>query len=169
MLPGCTLDFDGGEVVNRYELYLLRDDLWAKSLALKEPVFTKVDASEYDECCIQHLYIPSPVIENYCQKGRFVFRNLRQSMSHNGTPCILHRLTCWTDEEQPGSRKTVQQVAQGQGRIRIEVLRLQIKGLPEAEEILLLKPSTVARAHKEVLESNNITIETRYVMLKHTP
>lgn len=47
-----------------------------------------------------------------------------------------------------------------QGRIRIEVMRLQVEELSEAEEILLLRPSKRGRTHKEFLEKRGIYIET---------
>ncbi len=45
-----------------------------------------------------------------------------------------------------------------QGRIRLEVTRLQAEELVEAKDILLLQPSKVARTHKELLEKKGITI-----------
>ena len=45
-----------------------------------------------------------------------------------------------------------------QGRIRLEVTRLQAEELVEVRDVLLLQPSKVARTHKALLEKKGITI-----------
>lgn len=49
-----------------------------------------------------------------------------------------------------------------QGRVRVEVTRLQIEELSRAQEIPLVRPAKRARTHRDVLEKKGIYLETRY-------
>ena len=79
---GFMLDFDTGETVNRYELYLLRDLPRTNQLVIKEPILRRSSSNNCLEATIEYLYIRSDIPDEYCQKGRLVFRNLRQGTSH---------------------------------------------------------------------------------------
>ena len=49
-------------------------------------------------------------------------------------------------------------MAKEQGRIRLEITRLQAERLAEAKDIWLLQPDKFARTHKELLEKKGISI-----------
>jgi hypothetical protein len=72
------LDFDDGEIVNPYELYILRDLPRTRQLQIQEPILRRVGSSSLHESTVSCLYIESDIPDKYCQKGRLVFRNLRE-------------------------------------------------------------------------------------------
>lgn len=72
------LDFDAGEIVNRYELYILRDLPRNRQLTITEPVLRRNGSNTQHGSTIDYLYIKSDIPHDYCQKGRLVFRNLRE-------------------------------------------------------------------------------------------
>lgn len=89
---GLILDFDAGETINRYELYLLRDLQRVRRLVSKESILRRAALDNCQECIIDYFYIRSDISDAYCQKGRLVFRNLRQGTTLR-YPDVASRLT----------------------------------------------------------------------------
>ena len=78
LLTGLVLDFDTGEAVNRYDLYLVKDRSRTRHLVNKERVLRRARVNDWHESTIKYLYLLSDISDKYCQKGRLVFRNLRE-------------------------------------------------------------------------------------------
>ena len=78
LLTGLVLDFDTGEAVNRYDLYLVKDRSRTRHLVNKERVLRRATVNDWHESTIKYLYLLSDISDKYCQKGRLVFRNLRE-------------------------------------------------------------------------------------------
>lgn len=85
---GIVLDCDAGEIVNRYELYVLKDVPMTRGLATTEPILSKIGLNSWHESTIKYLYIRSDIPDAYCQKGRLVFQSLRQGTLDINIDCI---------------------------------------------------------------------------------
>jgi hypothetical protein len=113
VLTGLVLDFDTGEAVNRYDVYLVKDRSRTRHLVNKERVLRRAAFNDWHESTIKYLYLLSDISDKYCQKGRLVFRNLREGTVRQflnlQTALILYRCRtsrwqkdCSAKPERPG-------------------------------------------------------------------